>query len=203
MNAFGRTLLIAGVLVTLALATTPPLQAGGYDRHGPTHRYGHAWGHDFGYRARHRYDPGYRRHYASGYRPGWGYPYGWGHAPRYGWPGYLPGHYVGPAIGLGYSSFGRHDSWGLSLSLPLYLGSSYRGYATDHAYLPAPAPYARSRTVTTYTVPAPQAPTSCLQTREYQTEITIGDEVVPAYGTACLQADGSWQVVSGPIAADY
>ena len=34
---------------------------------------------------------------------------------------------------------------------------------------------------------------SCLQEREYQTTITVGNEVVPAYGTACLQPDGSWK----------
>jgi surface antigen len=38
-----------------------------------------------------------------------------------------------------------------------------------------------------------------VQTREYQTEITVGNEVLPAYGTACLQSDGSWKVISGPI----
>ncbi|MFC7050267.1 hypothetical protein [Emcibacter nanhaiensis] len=34
---------------------------------------------------------------------------------------------------------------------------------------------------------------TCLQEREYQTTITVGNETVPAYGTACLQPDGSWQ----------
>ncbi|WP_417317541.1 hypothetical protein [Emcibacter sp.] len=34
---------------------------------------------------------------------------------------------------------------------------------------------------------------SCLQEREYQTTITVGNEAVPAYGTACLQPDGSWK----------
>jgi hypothetical protein len=46
--------------------------------------------------------------------------------------------------------------------------------------------------------PAP----ACRQTREYTTQITIGDQVLPAYGTACLQADGSWKIISGPILAD-
>lgn len=34
---------------------------------------------------------------------------------------------------------------------------------------------------------------NCLQSREYQTEIEIGGESVPAYGQACLQQDGSWK----------
>ncbi len=36
--------------------------------------------------------------------------------------------------------------------------------------------------------------TSCLQVREYQTTITVGDQTVPAYGQSCLQPDGSWKL---------
>lgn len=35
---------------------------------------------------------------------------------------------------------------------------------------------------------------SCLQVREYQTTITVGNQSVPAYGQSCLQADGSWKL---------
>jgi hypothetical protein len=34
---------------------------------------------------------------------------------------------------------------------------------------------------------------TCLQTREYQTTITVGGQREKAYGTACLQPDGSWR----------
>jgi surface antigen len=27
----------------------------------------------------------------------------------------------------------------------------------------------------------------------------IDGQAVPAYGTACLQADGSWKIISGPF----
>jgi len=37
----------------------------------------------------------------------------------------------------------------------------------------------------------------CLQTREYQTRVIINGEEVDAYGTACLQPDGSWK--RGPL----
>lgn len=37
----------------------------------------------------------------------------------------------------------------------------------------------------------------CLQTREYQARVTINGEEVDAYGTACLQPDGSWK--KGPL----
>jgi hypothetical protein len=39
----------------------------------------------------------------------------------------------------------------------------------------------------------PAINSSCLQTREYQTTITVGGTRVPAYGLACLQPDGSWR----------
>lgn len=35
---------------------------------------------------------------------------------------------------------------------------------------------------------------SCLQVREYQTTITVGNQTVPAYGQSCLQPDGSWKL---------
>jgi len=46
--------------------------------------------------------------------------------------------------------------------------------------------------------PAPQysygtAASSCLQEREYQTKVIVGGKQVDAYGTACLQPDGSWR----------
>ncbi len=34
---------------------------------------------------------------------------------------------------------------------------------------------------------------TCLQEREYQTRVMVGGKQVEAYGTACLQPDGSWR----------
>lgn len=34
---------------------------------------------------------------------------------------------------------------------------------------------------------------TCLQEREYQTTVIVGGREVDAYGTACLQPDGSWK----------
>ena len=49
------------------------------------------------------------------------------------------------------------------------------------AYVPAAAP-AR-----------PSGPAStCVMTREYQTQVAVGGKLVEAYGQACLQPDGSW-----------
>jgi surface antigen len=45
--------------------------------------------------------------------------------------------------------------------------------------------------------PAPQysygSGSTCLQEREYQTKVIVGGKQVDAYGTACLQPDGSWR----------
>ena len=45
--------------------------------------------------------------------------------------------------------------------------------------------------------PAPQysygTGSTCLQEREYQTKVIVGGKQVDAYGTACLQPDGSWR----------
>jgi len=158
------------VLLSAALlAGVTSAWAGGSRHHG--HHHGHSrvsWGVSIGYPAP----------WWPAYRPAYGY---------YPARGYGPG-YAG-SIGIGYGSGGHHSSWGVGLTLPLYLGPRY-----------APPPAA----VLTSTQPAANQPTAdCLQVREYQTEIVVGGRTVPAYGDACLQPDGSWTRVSGPFAADY
>ena len=140
---------------------------------------------------RHHYPHhGYRGHSTIGFGVNIGFPGYWGGYPPYG-PVYGPAYrppYAG-SFSIGYSS-GYHNALSLGLSLPLYVGPR-----------PAPAPVAVA-------VPAgravpQQAPADCLQTREYQTEIVIDGRYVPAYGQACLQADGSWKMISAPVAANY
>jgi hypothetical protein len=180
MKPCWHKVLIALSLAAALAAGAPAALAGDYGHYRSSHGYGQGYRHGYGH--------GYRPYY--GHRRGWGYPYGGG----YGWPGYWPGYGYGPgygSLGLGYSSFGHHDSWGLSLALPLYFGPRYE---PRPAYVPAPHSHDVSRT-SYVTRAAPE----CVQTREYQTEITVGNEVLPAYGTACLQSDGSWKVISGPI----
>jgi hypothetical protein len=74
-----------------------------------------------------------------------------------------------------------------------YNGGDY-GYdrrpAEPYRYEPAPA---RSNVVNPL---ASAQDSSCLQTREYQMTVIIGGEEKDAYGTACLQPDGSW--LQGP-----
>jgi Ni/Co efflux regulator RcnB len=42
---------------------------------------------------------------------------------------------------------------------------------------------------------------SCLQEREYQTTVIVGGRKVDAYGTACLQPDGSWKRSPATVAS--
>lgn len=64
--------------------------------------------------------------------------------------------------------------------------------ARQYSYSPPPAAPA---------YPQPAQATTCLQEREYQMKVIVGGREADAYGTACLQPDGSWhrgpaQVVS-------
>ena len=100
-------------------------------------------------------------------------------------------------------------------------GYGYRRYSRDRYYAPRTRVVYVERPVETVVreVPVYEQPrqryynqqparynqqpaqnSSCLQTREYQTTIEVGGQVVPAYGQACLQPDGSWKHGS-PVAA--
>lgn len=185
MKPYWHIILITSCLIAGLGAGVSPSQADGYNGHrqygghGDRHRSGH------GYRSAYRHGYGRSYGYGPGYRRGYSYSLGYGYSPGYGYDyGY------GWGIGYGYSG-GHHGGHGSSFDLffsaPLYFGRSY---------YPQPAPVIVPRTQA-----APPAP-ACQQTREYQTEITIGDQVLPAYGTACLQADGSWKIISGPTVAE-
>lgn len=56
----------------------------------------------------------------------------------------------------------------------------------SQTYTPPPQPSYQS-----YSDYAPAAST-CLQEREYQMQVIVGGKEAQAYGTACLQPDGSW-----------
>jgi hypothetical protein len=136
----------------------------------------HGRGHD------HRHGHGYGPVYNLGFAYGPGYGYGPAYGYGFGW-------------GIGYGYSGHGSSYGLSFSAPLYFGPRY--------YYPQPSVVLVPRAASAPQPVANAATTPrCLQTREYQTQVTIGDQTLPAYGTACLQADGSWRILSGPTVAD-
>lgn len=76
-------------------------------------------------------------------------------------------------------------------------GREATGYYPPATTLPAPNPEY---------YPAPSSNSAyqhdtCLQEREYQTTVTVGGRQVEAYGTACLQPDGSWRRGPAQMAA--
>jgi hypothetical protein len=169
MRKSRRTKWFIVLLAAALLAGATSAWAGGPRHHGSHHRHSSvSWGVSIGY-------PG---PWAPAYHPGWGYYPGWGYTPGYA-----------GSIGIGYGSGGHGGSWGVGLTLPLYVGPRYAP--------PPPAVVSRAQPVSR------KVSADCLQVREYQTEIVVGGRVVPAYGDACLQPDGSWTQVTGPFAADY
>jgi hypothetical protein len=70
------------------------------------------------------------------------------------------------------------------------------GYALNNAQQGAagydryPAPQAYDNT---YDAMDTYSDSTCLQEREYTTTVRVGGRNVEAYGTACLQQDGSWK----------
>lgn len=133
------------------------------------------------------------------------------------------GHHHGRGdYGYGFPHHGSHSNFSIGFSTVLTGNPYYSGYDSDPypyyaapayypsrpVYAPPPAyydpspayydrspayydrsPYNSGYQQSAYTPPAE----SCLQTREYQTQINVGGEWVPAYGTACLKPDGSWE----------
>ncbi len=66
----------------------------------------------------------------------------------------------------------------------------YPTYSPNYVAPPAPAPAPPSEPPPTYV--DPQAGTYC---RPYSQEIRIDGEIKESFGTACLQADGTWRIV--------
>jgi hypothetical protein len=178
MSSYRHRFSFVALLAVVLLAGATSTWAGGYRHHGPYYGHGH-----HGHHGHSSFRLGLNWAYPPPY---WGgYPYYPAWRPYYA-PAYGPG---GGVVSIGYGSGGHHSSWGLGLTLPLSFGPRY-------APPPAPAPLPTAQ-------PArPQPGDSCLQVREYQTEIVVGGKPVPAYGDACLQPDGSWNKVSGPFAAE-
>ena len=71
----------------------------------------------------------------------------------------------------------------------------YTGYVTpSYNYQPQPV-YRQPPPQIIWNQPAPvqQPQQTC---REFQTQVTVGGQLRPAYGRACYQPDGSWKIVS-------
>lgn len=129
-------------------------------------------------------DDDYERGY-SGYDHGYGRGY-WGHGPRSHVSVGFSTIYTGNPYYSGYDDSPYSDYPYAAPQRPVYrappayyVQPSYNGYNGGYqqsSYAPPPPPV-----------------DSCLQEREYQTRINIDGRSVPAYGTACLQPDGTWR----------
>jgi hypothetical protein len=65
-------------------------------------------------------------------------------------------------------------------------------YYSRTVYVTEPRVTVIERPATLVRTSSNEARSSCLQEREYQTTVIVGGREVEAYGTACLQPDGSW-----------
>ena len=116
-----------------------------------------------------------------------GVSFHFGYGSYYGHHGYGYRHYGYPYFGYrryGYRRYGyRHFR---------YRHYGYPSYGYDEpAYSPPPAATAPAQQA-----PAPASREPQAYCREYTREIVIDGETQTAYGTACMQADGSWRLVN-------
>lgn len=108
-------------------------------------------------------------------------------------------HYYGGSISFSSGRrHGRHRSDNLALGVGLgmltyHIVNQQPRHRHTHA---APPPHSQP---IVYVERRPTQ-TACLQTREYQTTVIIGGVERDAYGTACLQPDGSWK--QGPATVE-
>lgn len=127
------------------------------------------------------------RHHDRGDRHG--YRHGYRHHYRERLPAYR--YYPGRGVPRYY----RYDDDD-DLVTGLVLGGIL-GYAINGAQHSAPYgyndPYPRAQPNTYPPDSYAYSDDTCLQEREYQTTVVVGGKHVPAYGTACLQPDGSWR----------
>jgi hypothetical protein len=165
MNMKLRSLLAAVIALSLAVPGLAAADRRDHDRH-----------HDY------RYD----RHHDRGYKHG----HGKHHRDRHVYRGdrHITHHYqydddgddllIGLVVGgvLGYAlNSAQHSS-------TYDYGERYYPPAQSSAYPSGESAYSYG-----------PAGGTCLQEREYQTTVVVGGKNVPAYGTACLQPDGSWK----------
>jgi hypothetical protein len=111
------------------------------------------------------------------------------------------GYYRGYSRAHGYRKHGGHDDDDAENLLIGALVGGLVGYAignhqNTYDYGADTLPPATPQPQGYY--PAPQSSygpgsSTCLQEREYQTTVIVGGKEVDAYGTACLQPDGSWR----------
>ena len=103
------------------------------------------------------------------------------------------GHGYGPAYGYGRPYHRGSGAYFSFSSGPRY----YRSY--PYYYASPPAPVIVTQVPQPVYLPAPAVTTVSSEQRycrEYQSSARVGGLNQPTYGTACMQPDGSWEIIS-------
>jgi len=164
----------------------------GYKR-GKHHGYKHSY-----YNGQKRHYRKHKRHYRKHHRGYYGGYYGYQ-------GGYHGGHHGHHRRGLGKTGAAVLGV-GLGLATAAIISNSRRDRDYNNQVYVAPQS-ARPLAEPAYNPNIARAQTqgfdNCLQTREYQSIVIIGGREQEAYGTACLQPDGSWLRGPAQIAPQY
>ena len=181
MNAKTITSTVIAAILGFSLGLPATALAGDrhHDRHGGGHHYKHDGHHKRHYKHQKRHYKQHKKHHYKGHHGG----------RHYGHRGYGSRHYY-------YDDDDDED-----LLIGLVVGGIL-GYAINSAQQRNDYSYDRDAYVPQTYSPPPSYSNSCLQEREYQTTVIVGGREVDAYGTACLQPDGSW-TRSPPRIASY
>lgn len=137
----------------------------------------------FGGHGGHGYHPRHRTHAGVGVHSRHGFGHRGGHHRS-------RGHHGGRGAGYALLGFGAGLLTYHSLDRAHDRNRAYT--SGDRLYRRAEPPRYAPRPAGQAAAPGAAIATSCLQTREYTTTVTIDGREVDAYGTACLQPDGSW-----------
>lgn len=139
-----------------------------------------------------RYHGGYHHGYKSGFHDGFRKSHRYyGHGRHYG-------HRRHHDRGLGRTGAAVLGVMGGLVIGSIIADSQRRHYQRPQpVYVPVAQPVAVPEPAYNPNLPSASGQGQCLQTREYQTVVVIGGAEREAYGTACLQPDGSW--LKGPL----
>lgn len=168
--------LIATVVALSLVGSGSALADRSRDRHSGEYGHGGYQNKHYSYNRHYSYKKHYRNRYnRHNYRGGYNNYYGgsyYRNGDDHGTEKLLGGLLVGGLVGYALGNSNQQDHRGYD---------SYPQSGTQRQAQPAiHTEYQRSSAAT------------CLQEREYQTTVIIGGREVDAYGTACLQPDGSW-----------
>lgn len=102
-------------------------------------------------------------------------------------------HYKGHhKSGHNYRRYDSDDDEKLLIGLLLGGVFGYAISSANQSYTPEPPAYPAASTYPAPSYNSGGSASTCLQEREYQMKVMVGGKAADAYGTACLQPDGSW-----------